>query len=604
MKKTFKNLAVSLAGLTMSLVLLPQTALAGETTAADYVVEKDDENQTCKITGYIGTSIKPDIPDQIDGYRVTSIGGSAFKDANGKVDITSVEIPKYVVSLDDKAFEGCEDLVSVKFDSIYNLKSIGSYAFNKCKALTEISIPSSVTSLGEGAFMQCAALRNINIPSSIVNLPTDAFAYSTSLKTVNFSSTIKTIGEGAFKNTAIDKLKFPKSLESIGKDAFYNCGDMEITFLGAVKSIDDAAFDHDEDHDAPLLTFIADGNTPGDIARFAKAGQAYVYTKYYYKITVDSTGGYGNIGVSGTETYNGNCYLAGDTITVKLYPGKKYRLIKWNAESTATVRFDNEIYETASFRMPKADVKIVPEFAQLFDITFYDEDGTTQLYKDVFAKDEAIVYKGATPSKASTQDYIYKFDHWTPELGTATADASYKAVYKAIPIVTKIEPTYTPVPSPAVTVEPTETPVVTNTPVATATPTAAPTVPAAQQTGFVVKGKTAVFTKPAVVNANKVTIPATVKINGKTYKVTEIKDNAFKGNKDLTQITIGKNITKIGKNAFNGCKNLKKVTFKSTSVTKIGKGAFKGINKKAKFTLPKKKAKVYKKLIKKAGFKI
>lgn len=602
MNKTFRNLALSLAGFTMSLVLLPQTVFAGETTAEDYVIEKDEEQQTCKITGYTGSSIKPDIPDIISGYKVISIGSDAFKDS--KVNITSVELPKYIESLDDKAFEGCEDLVTVKFDSNSSVTSLGAFAFNKCKSLTSISIPTSVTSLGEGCFMQCSSMKSITIPSGITDIPVNAFAYDIALNTVSLSNNVKTIGENAFNMCAIEKIKLPKSLETIGKNAFYNSNGMEVTCLGAIKSIDDTAFDVDEDHDKPTIRFIADGNNPGDITRFAKVGHVFTYVKYYYQIAVDTKNGYGNISISGTEIYNGNSYLAGDTITLRLYPGKKYRLVKWAAESTGKVNFDSDILETTSFRMPAANVKIVPEFVELFNVNFYDEDGTTLLYKDVFAKGETVVYRGARPTKSATKDYIYKFDHWSPELGQITADASYKAVYKEIEIVTQIEPTYTPVPSPVVTVEPTETPVVTNTPVATATPTAAPTVPAAQQTGFVVKGKTAVFTKPAVVNANKVTIPATVKINGKTYKVTEIKDNAFKGNKDLTQITIGKNITKIGKNAFNGCKNLKKVTFKSTSVTKIGKGAFKGINKKAKFTLPKKKAKVYKKLIKKAGFKI
>ena len=605
MNKTFRNLALSLAGFTMSLVLLPQTVFAGETTADDYVIEKDDETQTCKITGYTGSSIKPDIPDSISGYTVTSIGGSAFTGEDVKVNITSVSIPKYVQSLDDKAFEGCDELVTVKFTGS-RTKSIGAFAFNKCKALKDISIPSSVTSIGEGAFMQCASLESINIPSSIVDIPLNAFAYDSSLSSVSLNN-VKTIGESAFNMCAIEKIRFPNTLESIGKNAFFNNNSMEVTCLGAVKSIDDTAFDVDEDHDKPTITVIADGNNPGDIKRFAQASDAYVYIRYYYKITRDIESGYGSIYVTGTQIYNDNSFLAGDTITVRVNPTKKYRLVKWAAESTATVKFSDESLLTATFRMPAANVMLTPEFVELFTVTFYDEDGATVLYSDLFAKGENVVYSGATPTKSSTKEYIYKFDHWSPELGVVTADTSYKAVYKAIPVNVQADPTNTPVPTPEVTAEPTQTPAATNTPAVTTAPEAATptTAPAAQEnTGFVIKGKTAVFTKPAVVNANKVSIPATVKIKGKTYKVTEIKDNAFKGNKSLTQVTIGKNITKIGKNAFNGCKNLKKVTFKSTSVTKIGKCAFKGINKKAKFTLPKKKAKVYKKMIQKAGFKI
>ena len=100
----------------------------------------------------------------------------------------------------------------------------------------------------------------------------------------------------------------------------------------------------------------------------------------------------------------------------------------------------------------------------------------------------------------------------------------------------------------------------------------------------------------------KVVVPDSVKIKGKKYKVTAIAPYAFKNNKKLKQITIGKNIKKIGKYAFYGCKNLKSIKIKTVKLKKksIGKNAFKKINKKAKFKVPKKKLKIYKKLIKKA----
>jgi hypothetical protein len=85
--------------------------------------------------------------------------------------------------------------------------------------------------------------------------------------------------------------------------------------------------------------------------------------------------------------------------------------------------------------------------------------------------------------------------------------------------------------------------------------------------------------------AKTITIPATVKVDGITYKVTGIADNAFKGSKKLTKVTIGKNVTKIGKNAFSGCKNLKKLTITAGKLKTISKNAFKGINKKAAITL-------------------
>lgn len=75
-------------------------------------------------------------------------------------------------------------------------------------------------------------------------------------------------------------------------------------------------------------------------------------------------------------------------------------------------------------------------------------------------------------------------------------------------------------------------------------------------------------------------ITDTVKIGGKTFKITAIGDNAFKGYKKLKTITIES-------------KNLKSV----------GKDAIKNIHKKATIKVPKDKVKAYKKLFdKKTGF--
>ncbi len=123
-----------------------------------------------------------------------------------------------------------------------------------------------------------------------------------------------------------------------------------------------------------------------------------------------------------------------------------------------------------------------------------------------------------------------------------------------------------------------------------------------------------------------VVIPEKVSIDGVTYKVTsiakdafrnnkkikkvvigrnitKIEDNAFKDCKNLTSIVIGKNVKTIGKQAFSGCKNLKTVRVKTTRLTKksVGNKAFYGIDKEAVFTLPGKKAKSYKAIFKKCG---
>ena len=104
-------------------------------------------------------------------------------------------------------------------------------------------------------------------------------------------------------------------------------------------------------------------------------------------------------------------------------------------------------------------------------------------------------------------------------------------------------------------------------------------------------------------NAKKITIPSTVTYENVTYKVTNVAAKAFKGNKKITNVTIGKNVKTIGASAFYGCKKLKKLTIKTKYLTSksVGKKAFSGIYKKAIIKVPAGKKKSYKKLLKKHG---
>lgn len=116
-----------------------------------------------------------------------------------------------------------------------------------------------------------------------------------------------------------------------------------------------------------------------------------------------------------------------------------------------------------------------------------------------------------------------------------------------------------------------------------------------------VKAKTVSYKGTKNKKAAKITIPATVKSGKQVYKVTTIADNAFKNNKKIKTVVVGKNVRTIGKKAFYGCKNLKKITVQSSIIKKVGAKAFKGINKKAVIKVPSKKYKAYKKVFKGKG---
>lgn len=92
-------------------------------------------------------------------------------------------------------------------------------------------------------------------------------------------------------------------------------------------------------------------------------------------------------------------------------------------------------------------------------------------------------------------------------------------------------------------------------------------------------------------------VPATVKIDGKTYTVSAIGKAAFSKNKKLQKVVIGKNVKTISSKAFYGCKKLKTIDVKKNmTLKKVGKNIVK--NKKCKVLVSKKKKKAYTKLFK------
>lgn len=82
-----------------------------------------------------------------------------------------------------------------------------------------------------------------------------------------------------------------------------------------------------------------------------------------------------------------------------------------------------------------------------------------------------------------------------------------------------------------------------------------------------------------------VKVAEVVTINKVKYKVTAIGNKAFKKNKNITKVVIGKNVKTIGNSAFEGCSKLKTVKINSKQLVKIGKKAFKKCKKLKKITI-------------------
>jgi len=117
------------------------------------------------------------------------------------------------------------------------------------------------------------------------------------------------------------------------------------------------------------------------------------------------------------------------------------------------------------------------------------------------------------------------------------------------------------------------------------------------------KSGTVTLVKPNKATMTSVKVVDKVKIGKYSYKVTGIAANAFKNNKKLKTVKIGKNVKNIGANAFMGCKVLRKITVSSKNIKSVGKNALKGIHAKAAINVPAGYLKKYKKIFSKKGQK-
>ena len=107
----------------------------------------------------------------------------------------------------DSAFWYCSSLSEIVIPS--SVTSIGDSAFYGCNSLSEIVIPSSITSIGDSAFYGCNSLSGIVIPSSVTSICDSAFWGCNSLSEIVIPSSVTSIGDRAF--SSCDSLSDPDS---------------------------------------------------------------------------------------------------------------------------------------------------------------------------------------------------------------------------------------------------------------------------------------------------------------------------------------------------------------------------------------------------------
>ena len=156
--------------------------------------------------------------------------------------LSEIVIPSSVTSIGDSAFYGCNSLSEIVIPS--SITSIGDSAFYGCNSLSGIVIPSSVTSICDSAFWGCNSLSEIVIPSSVTSIGDSAFSCCYSLSEIVIPSSVTSIGKSAFWGcNSLSEIVIPSSVTSICDWAFWNCRSLsEIVIPSSVTSIGKGAF--------------------------------------------------------------------------------------------------------------------------------------------------------------------------------------------------------------------------------------------------------------------------------------------------------------------------------------------------------------------------
>lgn len=419
---------------------------------------------------------------------------------------------------------------------------------------TDIIIPSeigevSVTSIGYEAFYECTSLTNITIPDSVTSIRVRAFGGCDGLISITIPDSVTSIGGYAFYGcTSLTSITIPDSVTSIGDWAFYGCTSLtSITIPKNVASIEENVFTWC----TSLTNIVVDSQNPKYESRNSNA----IIEKSSNTLIVGCAGTTipDSVTSIGKEAFDRRLSLTSITI-----PDSVTSIGNWafycciNLTSVTIANGEMSIAWNAFEGCRET-------------LTIYTVKGSSveQWAKDNNIKVEAL--DGDTPEKPDTPQNPNTPN--TSDKGQTEGEGTQTTLPKVGTKYTVSNGVY-------------------------------------KVTKSTATSKEVTFAKPKNSKKTSLTIPATIKIDGQTYKVTEIASKTFKNSKTLKSVTIGKNVKKIGKEAFSGCKKLNKITIKSTVLKSVGKNAIKGIKKDANIKVPKKQYSKYKTLFKsKTGYK-
>ena len=185
-----------------------------------------------------------------------TIRGNAF---SNDTKLASFDVPANVETINRAAFDGTSSMKHVTFQAPAKIKKIGEAAFQNANALENIDLPEGLEEIKKDAFNKCTSLTEIGIPSTVTTIDPTGFQQAENLEkfTVNKNNTVYSSVDGFLLSKDKTKLisfppakagtyytLLPPTIETIGAQAFYAINKLEnITIPEKVNRIERFAFD-------------------------------------------------------------------------------------------------------------------------------------------------------------------------------------------------------------------------------------------------------------------------------------------------------------------------------------------------------------------------
>ncbi len=176
-------------------------------------LEPGDRNSSLPLV----VNIPPVVTYKDNKYDVVSIGYAAFQ---GCRKVTEIKIPSTVREIGEFAFENCSKLEIINIPD--SVKMIGRCTFNFCSGLKKVIYGSVI--VPEKTFYGCSSLTEVKLLDSVKFIGEEAFESCTSLVSIDLPYLVEEIGKRSFRGcTSLSNINFPLSLRKIGANAFQGC---------------------------------------------------------------------------------------------------------------------------------------------------------------------------------------------------------------------------------------------------------------------------------------------------------------------------------------------------------------------------------------------